>query len=145
MLYKGNQREQTIEARPFVFVPIVVSGLIGAGSYLEPSPAGHGTHLQLGLPPCFFLELTGYPCPSCGLTTSFAHAVRFQFAEALATQPFGLIFFLLVVLSIPLSVYFAVRRVSWQAVIDSRAATWTVYLLTAFYLLSWVYKLRTFS
>ena len=108
-------------------------------------PAGHGTHVQLGLPPCFFLQLTGYPCPSCGLTTSFAHAAHFHFAEALATQPFGLLLFFLLILAIPLSIYALIRRVSWQSLIDSRGATWTVYLLTALYLASWVYKLRTFS
>ena len=31
-----------------------------------------GTHQQLGLPPCNFVTLTGYPCPACGMTTSFA-------------------------------------------------------------------------
>ncbi|MCA9610613.1 MAG: hypothetical protein KC619_33690, partial [Myxococcales bacterium] len=30
---------------------------------LTPSPEGHGTHTQLGLPPCGFLVYTGYPCP----------------------------------------------------------------------------------
>jgi Protein of unknown function (DUF2752) len=30
------------------------------------------THRQLGLPPCSFYALTHYPCPACGMTTSFA-------------------------------------------------------------------------
>jgi hypothetical protein len=31
-----------------------------------------GTHRQLGLPPCSFMQLFGRPCPHCGMTTSFA-------------------------------------------------------------------------
>jgi hypothetical protein len=30
------------------------------------------THTQLGLPECSMVKLTGRPCPSCGMTTSFA-------------------------------------------------------------------------
>lgn len=30
------------------------------------------THRQLGMQPCTFQELVGLPCPSCGMTTSFA-------------------------------------------------------------------------
>ena len=40
--------------------------------WLAPRPAGFGTHRALGLPPCGFLAQTGYPCPSCGMTTAFA-------------------------------------------------------------------------
>ena len=35
-----------------------------------------GSHQTLGLPPCRFKEWTKLPCPSCGMTTSFALLVR---------------------------------------------------------------------
>jgi hypothetical protein len=39
-------------------------------------PLTMSSHTQLGLPRCNFVELTGKPCPSCGMTTSFALLVR---------------------------------------------------------------------
>lgn len=40
------------------------------------NPRSMSTHTQLGLPPCNFVVYTGKPCPSCGMTTSFALLVR---------------------------------------------------------------------
>ena len=57
---------------------------------LEPSPVGHGTHTQLGLGSCSFLVATGYPCPMCGATTSFALMAHLRPFEALINQPFCL-------------------------------------------------------
>ena len=41
------------------------------------------THTQLGMPPCNFVLLAGKPCPSCGMTTSFALLVRGDIAASL--------------------------------------------------------------
>jgi hypothetical protein len=39
-------------------------------------PLRMASHQSLGMPACRFQEMTGLPCPSCGMTTSFAHLVR---------------------------------------------------------------------
>ena len=108
---------------------------------LHPSAKGYGTHQQLGLPSCVFFKLTGIPCPSCGLTTSFAHAARLHFYQAFLTQPFGLIAFFLTVASIPLFAHLIRRRVAWQEAIRVRGVHVLFYLLLVIYLLSWFYKI----
>jgi hypothetical protein len=40
------------------------------------TPLRMSSHQQLGLPPCTFSEVTGIPCPSCGMTTSFSLLVH---------------------------------------------------------------------
>jgi Protein of unknown function (DUF2752) len=47
------------------------------------------THRQLGLPPCNFYALTGYPCPSCGMTTSFALLAHGDVANSLRANAVG--------------------------------------------------------
>lgn len=108
---------------------------------LKPSPTGLGTHEQLGLPPCFFLQLTGIPCPGCGLTTCFAHSVRLHFYQAFITQPFGLILFALTVASIPMFLVLLLRRVPWSTLIYAKGADYVMYFLIAACLLSWLYKI----
>jgi hypothetical protein len=63
--------------------------VLGIARWLEPSATGHGTHLQLGLRPCTFLTLTGYPCPMCGATTTFALLAHFRVIDAISNQPFA--------------------------------------------------------
>ena len=58
---------------------------------IEPSPTGVGTHLQLGMQPCGFLQRTSLPCAGCGMTTSFAYLVRGHVISSLIAQPFGMV------------------------------------------------------
>ncbi len=56
---------------------------------LKPETAGIGTHRQLNLPQCGLYQRTGYPCPTCGITTAFALGAQAHFWQALITQPLG--------------------------------------------------------
>jgi hypothetical protein len=57
--------------------------------FVRPNPTGMSTHTALGLARCYFLDTSGIPCPSCGMTTSFAHFVRGNIAASLWVQPMG--------------------------------------------------------
>ncbi|HJL16328.1 MAG TPA: DUF2752 domain-containing protein [Sandaracinaceae bacterium LLY-WYZ-13_1] len=77
---------------------------------LTPAAEGHGTHTQLGLPPCGFLVYTGFPCPGCGLTTSFSHMIRLDVVGAFGANPFGILLFLCTAAMVPLSLLGIVRK-----------------------------------
>ena len=130
-----------IDQAKYIALFSVASITLVTARLLQPSSRGVGTHEQLGLPPCVFLHLTGVPCPSCGLTTSFAHAARLHFYEAFITQPFGFIVFCLTALSIPLSFYFIYSRTPWPKLIYSARSNQALYAMIALYLLSWLYKI----
>jgi hypothetical protein len=70
-----------------VALPCLVT--IAVGAWLLPRPEGYGTHEQLGLAPCTFLAKHGWPCPTCGLTTSVSATVHGQFTAAWRANAFG--------------------------------------------------------
>lgn len=123
---------------------VAASSVLAVARRLKPSAAGYGTHTELGLPPCNFMRFTHLPCPSCGLTTCFAWAARFQFWNAFLANPFGVIAFLFTVALIPASIFLLWRGVSFRRIAESAGFTRAVYVATALYLLSWVFKLATF-
>jgi len=72
------------------------AAVLALSAWLVPSKAGYGTHRELGLPPCAFISQTGYPCPSCGMTTAFAAMAHGRFGAAWNAQPFGMVMFAMV-------------------------------------------------
>src|SRR5688572_19022952 len=58
---------------------------------LSPSPTGMATHTTMGFSECEFLRRTGLPCPTCGMTTSFAWFVRGNVAASFFVQPMGFV------------------------------------------------------
>jgi hypothetical protein len=119
-------------------------GILGIAMWLTPSPAGHGTHTQLGLGQCTFLTFTGYPCPMCGMTTTFAYLAHLHPLSAVVTQPFGLVLFSMTVGAFAIGVAEVVQpRDRW-----TRLATWLApyeSMLAALFLAGmgagWIYKI----
>ena len=50
--------------------------------HLQPTYLPLGPRSHLSLPGCPFRQRTSYPCPTCGMTTAFAEAVRGNFGVA---------------------------------------------------------------
>lgn len=99
-----------------------------AGLYLTPSAHGHGTHTQLGLPPCPSVMLFQRPCPGCGLTTSFTSFLHGHFGQAFIDHPFGPIFYLTWTASAIACLYGFVKSKRFNT--DSRAWNWSLGGLT---------------
>lgn len=66
----------------------------GMGLYMKPDLHGHGTHQQLGLPPCPSVLLFDRPCPGCGLTTSWTNLLHGNILESFRNHPLGPIMYL---------------------------------------------------
>jgi hypothetical protein len=111
--------------------------------WLDPEPAGHGTHEQLGLPPCGLVAAYNIPCPSCGFTTTFSYAAHLRFIDAIKNQPFGFLIFLGAVAAIPIG--FRVVFFRYSVLIRTQQwPWWTIIILTVSgWLLGWAYKWAT--
>lgn len=109
------EEEEVLEALPvlqgwvrclLVLMAVLFCVVFGIAIALNPytedgQPRTNATHRQLGLPECTFLEMTGRPCPSCGMTTSFALFVRGDFLASLRANFAGTILAAFCLLMIP--------------------------------------------
>jgi hypothetical protein len=78
-----------------IAMAIGLAGVFGVAAYLNPyqvdgTPKRMATHTQVGLPACNFVSMTGgQPCPSCGMTTSFALLIRGDLGASLQANWVG--------------------------------------------------------
>jgi hypothetical protein len=74
-------RQRRLVRATLIAMAVALTGVFVAAFRIDPydadgAPRTMSTHTQLGLPPCNFVVISGKPCPSCGMTTSFALLVR---------------------------------------------------------------------
>ena len=101
---------------------------------LSPNPSGHGTHTQLGLPPCPSVLMFGRPCPGCGMTTSFSYCTKGDFINGFKVHPFGPLLFVGWGITAILAGYGALRGFTLDT--GSKSFQW---VLTSFAILFFAY------
>lgn len=104
---------------------------------LEPDRHGHGTHQQLGLPPCTFVVLFGHRCPTCGGTTAWANLVRGRFVDAFSANVGGALLGLLAIAALPWLLLSAWRGHWLVGKPDSTAVAWAALAVFAVMLIEW--------
>lgn len=118
-------------------------GVFALAFWLKPygpdgRPLRMETHRQLGLPPCTFYEYTGLPCPSCGMTTSFALLVRGDVGHSLQANAVGTLLALFCLGVIPWGLACALGGRLHGVRSLERALTWVVGVLIVLLLVRWV-------
>jgi len=118
-----------------------LSGLLGVAAMLHPQADGLGTHQQLGLPPCTVRVLFGRPCPSCGMTTSWAHLVRGNVSEALRANVGGTLLGVLAMAGIPYLAGSAARGRWWGFEPTAAIVIYVSTAVVSITLLQWGWRL----
>ena len=138
----GSTRRRLVAA----VVTLVAATILGLAAYLEPSPTGVGTHTQLpAMPTCGWLVTMDLPCPTCGMTTAFAHAANGNLLAALGAQPLGAALALATAMTLLVGGYTAVtgsRVGSIFVTLWGRRAAWILAVCATG---AWVYKVLVYK
>jgi hypothetical protein len=128
-----KQEEEILDAVPALArwvrgtLVVVALGLISIFSiaiWLNPydaagQPKRMETHRQMGLPPCtFYVWTNGYPCPSCGMTTSFALLMHGDVVNSVRANAVGTLLAIFWLLLIPWCL--------WSSVVGRPLFIWSV-------------------
>ena len=95
-------------------IGVALAAVFGVALYLNPynadgTPRTMATHTTLGLPPCNFVLMTGKPCPSCGMTTSFALLMHGDLGNSLRANAVGTLLAAFCLALIPWNLACAIR------------------------------------
>lgn len=123
--------------------------VFAVAGWLKPyGPDGHPlrmeTHRQLGLPPCTFKYYTsqvvpgGLPCPSCGMTTSFALLMHGDLINSLRANAVGTLLAVIGLLFVPWAVACVIARRYFFIASLEMALLKVVMAFVALMLLRWV-------
>ncbi len=127
------------------FVSLGALGVLTIASALRPSADGHGTHTQLGMPECAWTVTVDLPCPTCGMTTSFAHAAGGDLLASMQTQPMGLVLVIGTAAAFWAGLHALVAGVRLGPVLGTLTTRRAIWALATAAVGAWVYKIITWG
>ena len=139
---RADARRESLAGRLIALgIALACLGVLVQAARLAPSPSGMGTHLSMGLGRCTFLERTGLPCPSCGMTTSFAWFTRGNLAASLYVQPMGTLLAVAAAVTVWAGAYIAVTGRPVYRLMRLLPGRYVFLCLMAFAILAWGWKI----
>jgi hypothetical protein len=108
---------------------------------LPPSAGGVGTHRAMGFRACEFLERTGLPCATCGMTTSFSLFVRGHVLASIYTQPMGFVLAVACGGMFWAGLYVALTASPLHRLLQQLPALYTVPAIMGFGIAAWAWKI----
>ncbi len=130
------------DARIIAVLVLVISlALLITGAYLNPEVAGVGTHEQLGLSSCGFLDSFGTPCATCGMTTAVSEAAHGHILRAFYVQPAGALLAVLAMMAVIVASTSLIMGFSLAPLGAVIGRVRIVLLAAVFVLIAWVYKI----
>jgi hypothetical protein len=131
-----------------LLITVLLIGVFTLALRLNPydrygEPRRMGTHMEMGLPECTFYEVTGKPCPSCGMTTSFALLMRGDVVNSLKANAVGTLLAVFCLALIPWNLVCVLRgRLYWVRSLE-RSLTMVLLVLLLLMLFRWGIVLLT--
>jgi hypothetical protein len=115
--------------------------VLGVAIGLKPDPRGIGSHRQLRLQACQFEVQTGMPCPTCGMTTSYAHFVRGELLASLYVQPAGTVLAALTAMGFWAGIYAAVTGRPVHRILRFIPVKYLLWPLFGIVIVAWIWKI----
>ena len=126
---------------------IVTLGVLAIGASLALSPGDdpRWVHLPDGRrfgDTCAFLKATGLPCPQCGMTRSWVHAVRGRWVASFLYSPGGFGLFAWLEVAAGLAAVRLLRRDPFAVVLPWRVPVFfALFWMVGLYLVPWLLRL----
>ncbi len=121
------------------------AAVLGLATWMEPAEAGLGTHTQLNMPPCAWILAVDLPCPTCGMTTAFAHAAEGDLASSFAAQPMGAVLAVAAAITLLVGIYTALTGSRVALLFQRLWGRRAVWALAIGVVAAWAYKIVSYK
>jgi len=95
---------------------------------------------QIPLPNCYFKSITGYSCPTCGLTHAFHEISHLNLKSSFSHHLFGPVLYVLMLLLLVKLTVESTTGINMGIKVSSRVKKWTIFLFALCWMSFWLVR-----